>query len=92
MDDLINNKLFQKDRHQEDPFSQLMFGKKNQARTSNNQSNQSLPLPASLEKYLNGVDVNLLYENIDLFMQTAQQLKPLYHQISPYIMKFINKK
>lgn len=91
MDDLINNKLFQKDRHHEDPFSQLMFGKKNQSHTVN-QSNQSLPLPASLEKYLNGIDVNLLYENIDLFMQTAQQLKPIYHQISPYIMQFIKKK
>lgn len=47
--------------------------------------------PASIEKYLNNLDVNLLYENIDLLMKTAEQFKPLYNELNPIIMKFLKR-
>lgn len=52
----------------------------------------SLLNPASIEKYLNNIDINLLNENIDMLMKTAEQFKPLYNELNPIIMKFLKKK
>lgn len=65
---------------------------KNPLHWQNNDTPSALLNTASIEKYLNNLDVNLLYENIDLLMKTAQQFKPLYNELSPIIMKFLKKR
>lgn len=57
-----------------------------------NETASALINPASVEKYLNNLDVDLLYENIDLLMKTAEQFKPLYNELNPIIMKFLKRK
>lgn len=85
---MSRNKDSREERLHNDPFSQFMFGRKDQKQPT---SLSAQSLPGNLEKYLNEIDVNLLYENIDLLMTTAKQLKPLYEQLSPVIMQFIKK-
>jgi methionine synthase II (cobalamin-independent) len=79
---------FRESRQYDDPFSQLMFGKRKHQESAFSKDQK---ITDSIEKYLNQIDLDLLYKNIDAFMETAAKLKPLYEQLSPVIMKLIKK-
>jgi hypothetical protein len=43
---------------------------------------------STLSSLLNQVDMNDLFQNIDMLLETAGQFKPLWKQISPLIQKW----
>lgn len=43
---------------------------------------------STLSNLLNQVDIEELYRNLDMLMETAGQFKPLWKQISPLIQKW----
>lgn len=44
-----------------------------------------------IENILNNVDVELLMETIDILVTTSKQLKPLFKEVTPFILRFIKK-
>jgi hypothetical protein len=42
-----------------------------------------------IENLLNNVDVELLMETIDMFVTTSKQLKPLFKEVTPFILDLL---
>lgn len=70
------------DQTRSHPLDRLMFGE------------GRIPLRRKQKEestLLSQVNLESLMENIDTFMYTAQELKPIYHKIRPYINQFFKK-
>ncbi|WP_147533234.1 hypothetical protein [Bacillus marasmi] len=90
---LFGNKAAQKQFDQKPQQNQEQRGQRQRQRTQKNQDMSfNILNPASIEKYLNNIDMDLLNENIDMLMKTAEQFKPLYNELNPIIAKFLKKK
>lgn len=63
-----------------------IFGFRRKGAVTRKQSTQN-----QIENLLNNVDVELLMETIDILVTTSKQLKPLFKEITPYILLFIKK-
>ncbi|WP_428911373.1 hypothetical protein [Niallia sp. Krafla_26] len=42
----------------------------------------------TIDDFLSQIDTEKLMENVDLFLETTQELKPLWKKVSPYLQKF----
>lgn len=67
-----------------DRFTQLMFGT-----GASERKREEAPQSQGLT---NNVNYEEIMKSIDLLMDSAKQLKPLFNNISPMITKFFNKK
>ena len=53
---------------------------------------QSAPtIQNQIEDYINNVDIELIMETYDTFVETSKQLKPLMKEISPFFHRFSKK-
>jgi hypothetical protein len=76
-EDKQNNEVLPEER-----FARFMFGGKREHRSeqqtqTNNQSS---------------IDYGTILENIDILMESAQNLKPVFNKVYPYIEQFWKKK
>jgi hypothetical protein len=72
----------------DDFFNSFMFGKRNVKPVSHQEPNFSM---ATLEKYLEHVNVDEFADKIDVLLSTAKQLKPYINQLSPLFKQMINR-
>lgn len=47
-------------------------------------------IPNALENFINQIDLELLMKNIDLFMASTKDLKPILKKVSPFIKKWMD--
>lgn len=70
-----------KSRHAaEDPFTTMMFGRRNSVNTENENEQQSYT-----------INYEELMVNIDKLVESAQNLKPLFHKVYPMIEQLWKK-
>ena len=70
-----------------------LFGRRRQEPVSDhkNKPQQTKSAPNQLENLINNVDIGLLMETIDTFVETTKQYKPIIKEIVPFFSKITKK-
>ncbi|MFF2445498.1 hypothetical protein ACFVSW_00240 [Neobacillus sp. NPDC058068] len=69
-----------------DRTDNLLFGYRRKEPETRTHTTQN-----QIEDLINNVDVVLLMETIDMFVETSKQLKPLFKEISPFFHRISKK-
>ncbi|MEW9053687.1 MAG: hypothetical protein AB2392_21175 [Neobacillus sp.] len=75
-EDKQNNEVLPEDR-----FARFMFGEKREHRSQQQPTNNQ-----------SSIDYGTLLENIDILMESAQNLKPVFKKVYPFIEQLWKKK
>ena len=80
---VVNDDVKQEDVRKSDSKGNddWLFGRPTKKQTSSEEKN-------TLNDFLSQIDTEKLMENVDLFLETSNELKPLWKKISPYLQKF----
>ncbi|MGG0740798.1 hypothetical protein [Niallia taxi] len=60
------------------------------SRDSNEENKEKKEASDGVMHYLDQIDMNLVFSNIDLFMNSANELKPLIKKVKPMFKKWLD--
>ncbi|TRZ35787.1 hypothetical protein CEQ21_09135 [Niallia circulans] len=62
----------------------------NRSRHNNEEAQDKKETSDGVMQYLDQIDMDLVFSNIDLFMSSANELKPLINKVKPMLKKWLD--